>query len=336
MVLLTGGAGYIGSHTLLELVSSGFEVLIVDDLSNSSLKIIESLESITKKSIAFEKVDITNQSDLDRIFSKYDINSVIHFAAKKAVGESVENPLKYYHNNVTGLISLLSCCEKHRVKNFVFSSSCTIYGSPKTSPVTEDFEIQIAASPYGNTKQIGEEIISDFANSIEFNYLNLRYFNPIGAHESGLLGDNPEGKPNNLLPYITRVANKELDELTVFGDDYDTHDGTCVRDYIHVIDIAKAHVSALELLLKNKKINDKVNAINLGTGKGYTVLDLINTFEKVTNIKVNYKIGPRRSGDVPAIYADASLAKNILNWEAKLNLEAMLQSAWNFELKKKK
>lgn len=335
MILLTGGAGYIGSHTLLEILKTEREVIVIDDFSNSDKSVIVNLEKISNKKITFIEVDICDFADLQKKLAAYKIDSAIHFAAKKAVGESVSFPVMYYENNVSGLLNILKICTEKNIVNFVFSSSCTVYGIPESSPVTEDFPIQNANSPYGNTKQIGEEILKDYQVAHPtFKYFNLRYFNPIGAHESGLIGDNPNGVPNNLLPYLTKVVYGELKELTVFGGDYDTPDGTCIRDYIHVLDIARAHVLALETL-ENNQNKELPKSINLGTGKGYSVLEVITSFEKTTHKKVAFSIGPKREGDVPAIYADATLAKKILNWECKYNLEDMLSSAWNFQCKQK-
>jgi UDP-glucose 4-epimerase len=334
MILLTGGAGYIGSHTLLELFKTDREVVLLDNFSNSDKSVIQKLEKIANKKITLIEVDICDFNTLQKSLQNFPITSVIHFAAKKAVGESVQSPILYYENNVGGLINILKICNEKNIQNFVFSSSCTVYGIPNSSPVTEDFPIQVANSPYGNTKQIGEEILQDYQIAHpQFKYFNLRYFNPIGAHESGLIGDNPNGIPNNLLPYLTKVVFGELKELTVFGGDYSTADGTCIRDYIHVVDLARAHVLALETLENSKK--DLPKSINLGTGLGYSVLEVISSFEKTTQKKVAYKIGPKREGDVPAIYANAALAKEILNWECLYNLEEMLQSAWNFQCKQK-
>lgn len=336
MILLTGGAGYIGSHTLLELLNHEDEVLVVDNFSNSNPDSLTKIAQLNNKKFYFEEVDICDQTALTACLQNYPIQAVIHFAAYKAVGDSVAQPLNYYRNNLVGLINILDYCAKKQINHFVFSSSCTVYGVPQKSPVTEEFEIQTANSPYGNTKQIGEEIIRDFAfANPTFNYLNLRYFNPIGAHESGLIGDDPTGIPNNLIPYLTKVAFGELAQLKVFGGDYATPDGTCIRDYIHVVDLAKAHVLALHQL-KQHQINLESRNINIGTGVGYSVLEVINCFEKVSKLKLNYTIVDKRSGDVPAIYADPSKAKNSLNWEAQYTLEDMLRSAWNFQLKNAK
>ena len=329
MILLTGGAGYIGSHTALSLLEKGEEILIIDNLENSSLQVIQSLKEVSKKELIFIEGDVRDEALLEELFAKYNISGIIHFAAYKAVGESVVDPLKYYDNNVGGLVSILNTCKRHKVSNFIFSSSCTVYGTPDIIPVDEKASIQQAASPYGNTKIICEEILSDFAYSESwFDFVSLRYFNPIGAHHSGIFGDDPNGIPNNLLPYITRVASGELEELSVFGSDYNTPDGTAVRDYIHVVDLANAHLKAMEYV---RAANSKVRFVNIGTGKGYSVLDLIKTFEKTTGVKINYKMVERRPGDVEKIYAKPDLAEKELKWKAQLNLDDMLTSAWEFQ-----
>lgn len=329
MILVTGGTGYIGSHTVVELLNQNKEVIVLDSLVNSDINVVDKIKKISSKDFYFEKLDLCDFESLNSVFQKYSITSVIHFAAFKAVGESVQKPLMYYRNNLLGLINLLDCCAINKVQNFVFSSSCTVYGEPKQMEISETAPVAVAESPYGNTKKIGEEIIRDMVKASSLRSVNLRYFNPIGAHKSGLLGDYPKGTPNNLVPYITRVAKGQLDCLNVFGGDYPTPDGTCIRDYIHVVDIAQAHVDALQLL---EKMNlGECEEINLGTGKGNSVLEVIQTFEKATGIKIKYKISPRRPGDIMAIYANTNKAKEKLNWTAKLNLEDMLFSAWNFE-----
>jgi len=333
MILVTGGAGYIGSHTIVELLNKNFEVLVIDNFSNSDVSALESIEKITGKSISFIEMDLRNYDLLVEKTKEFDIEGIIHFAAYKSVGESVFEPLKYYDNNINSLVNVLQLLKERNISNFVFSSSCTVYGSPEVIPVTEDSEVKKGESPYGKSKIIGEEIVNDFNYTRPFSAINLRYFNPIGAHSSGLIGDRPIGKPNNLLPIVTQVAIGKRDVLSVFGDDYDTPDGTCLRDYIHVIDLAKAHVSAVEY---NRGNHNTVIPINLGTGNGSSVLEIINTFEKVSKIKINYKINPRRKGDVPAIFGDCSLSKKLLDWEAQLSLEDMLSSAWNFEQNLKK
>jgi UDP-glucose 4-epimerase len=333
MILVTGGAGYIGSHTIVELLNKNFEVLVIDNFSNSDVSALESIEKITGKSISFIEMDLRNYDLLVEKTKEFDIEGIIHFAAYKSVGESVFEPLKYYDNNINSLVNVLQLLKERNISNFVFSSSCTVYGSPEVIPVTEDSEVKKGESPYGKSKIIGEEIVNDFNYTHPFSAINLRYFNPIGAHSSGLIGDRPIGKPNNLLPFVTQVAIGKREVLSVFGDDYDTPDGTCLRDYIHVIDLAKAHVSAVEY---NRGNHNTVIPINLGTGNGSSVLEIINTFEKVSKIKINYKINPRRKGDVPAIFGDCSLSKKLLDWEAQLSLEDMLSSAWNFEQNLKK
>lgn len=327
-ILVTGGTGYIGSHTVVELQSKGYEVVIIDNLSNSHLSVVDNIEKISGKRPLLEVFDLCDEQKVADFFKKYNaIEAVIHFAAYKAVGESVENPLKYYHNNLGSLINIL----KSGNKNIVFSSSCTVYGQPDELPVTEHAPIKKALSPYGNTKQICEEILADYTESNrDFRCIALRYFNPIGAHETALIGELPLGVPNNLIPFITQTAIGIRKELSVFGSDYNTSDGTAIRDYIHVVDLAKAHVIALERLLNNKtKHNFEV--FNLGTGNGYTVLEAINAFEKVSGQKLNYKIVGRRSGDVEKVWADTRFANVELGWKAEQDLDSMMLSAWNWE-----
>ena len=333
LILVTGGAGYIGSHTVVELQQNGFEVVIADNFSNSNAAVIDSIFSITGIQPHFELIDICNENQLNNLFKKYRaISGIIHFAAHKAVGESVEKPLKYYYNNLVSLINLMSTMQNYNVSSLVFSSSCTVYGEPDQLPVTEKAGMQKASSPYGNTKQICEEIICDTINSDnKLKCIALRYFNPIGAHSSALIGELPIGIPNNLVPFITQTAIGKRDCLNVFGNDYPTHDGSCIRDYIHVVDLAKAHVVSLNRLFKNKNKN-KFEVFNIGTGVGYSVLEVINTFEKVSNVKLNYKITSRRSGDIISIYADTLLANTELGWKSSLNLSEMLDSAWKWEL----
>jgi len=329
MTLVTGGAGYIGSHTLVELSDAGVDFIVLDNLSNSNLEAIKRVEQIIGKDIKFIKGDIRDKELLDEIFRAYDIDSVIHFAGLKAVGESVEQPIKYYDNNVAGTITLLKAMQEANCKTIVFSSSATVYGNPKTNPIKEDFEVGATTNPYGTSKYMIENILKDLKISDkEFKIAILRYFNPIGAHESGLIGEDPNDIPNNLMPYISQVAVGKLDYLRVFGNDYDTHDGTGVRDYIHVVDLANAHVKALQALNKNSFI-----IVNLGTGKGYSVLDMVKSFEKVNNIKIPYKIVQRRAGDIATCYADPSLAKELLDWEAKRDLEQMCKDTWNWQSK---
>jgi len=326
-ILVTGGLGYIGSHTVVELIKNNYTPIIIDNLSNTELEVLERLESITNTKLNYYNIDICNGTALSEVFTKHQIEAVIHFAAFKAVGESVEQPLKYYINNISGLNTLLSTMETNNVKNIVFSSSCTVYGEPDSSPVNETAATKRANSPYGRTKQIGEDILQDckFLNTV-----SLRYFNPIGAHPSSKIGELPLGIPNNLVPFITQTAAGIREKLTVFGSDYNTKDGTCIRDYIHVVDLADAHVKALTFIKENPE--NKFEVINIGTGNGFTVLEIINTFEKVNNIKLNYSIGPRRPGDVEKVWADASKAKSKLGWEAQLDLNEMLVSSWNWQL----
>ena len=333
-ILVTGGTGYIGSHTAVELINAGFEVLIIDNLSNSVLEVLDGIKKITGVKPEFHKIDLTDTVKTDMFFKTVkDIDSIIHFAAYKAVGESVSSPLKYYENNISSLINVLKNAEKHNIKSFVFSSSCTVYGQPEKLPVTEESPIIKADSPYGNTKQISEEIIFDFVKSVSnFNTICLRYFNPIGAHESAEIGELPIGTPNNLVPFITQTAIGIRKQLSVFGDDYNTPDGTAIRDYIHVVDLAKAHVVALERLLK-KNTKDSFEVFNLGTGNGNSVLDVVKTFEKATSVQLNYKISPRREGDIEQVWADTSIANKELGWKTEKSLADALQSAWEWEKK---
>ena len=330
-VLVTGGTGYIGSHAAVELQKKGYEVIIVDNLSNSSIDVVDNIIKITGIKPIFEKVDLAEQEATKIFFSKYpDIKSIIHFAAYKAVGESVDQPLKYYQNNMVSLINVLEGMERNGITDIVFSSSCTVYGQPDLLPVTENAPIKKAVSPYGNTKQICEEIISDVCAVRNVQSILLRYFNPIGAHESALIGELPLGIPNNLMPYITQTAIGKRDFLRVWGNDYNTPDGTPVRDYIHVVDIAMAHVVAVERMLEGKNKN-KVEPFNLGTGIGYSVLDVIRSFEKTSGTKLIYKILNRRPGDVEKVWADTSLANKELGWKAERDLDDMTLSAWNWE-----
>lgn len=330
-ILVTGGTGYIGSHTVIELIKLGYEVLVIDNLSNSKAEVIDIIESITAVRPHFEKIEMCNKTELANFFSKHsDIAAVIHFAGMLQVAESVENPLKYYHNNMFSTINLLECMVAYKIKNIVFSSSCTVYGNPTQLPVTETASVQKAMSPYGNTKQMGEEILENVAKVNDINVITLRYFNPIGAHESAKLGEIQHGVPHHLIPYITETAAGIRKQLNVFGGDYQTHDGTCVRDYIHVVDLAKAHIAAISRLLSEKN-EAKLEVFNIGTGLGYSVLDIISAFEKVTNIKINYQIVDRRPGDVEAVYADTTLAEQKLNWKTVLSIEDMMRSAWNWE-----
>lgn len=332
VVLVTGGTGYIGSHTVVELQNSGYEVVIVDDLSNSTIEVIDNIEKITGIRPAFEQFNLCDVAKTEELFNKYlSIEAVVHFAAYKAVGESVQKPLMYYQNNIISLLNLIDAMKKHQIENIVFSSSCTVYGQPDKLPVTEKAPIKKAASPYGNTKQISEEILGDVSKSDEnFNVIALRYFNPIGAHKSALIGEIPIGVPNNLVPFVTQTAIGIRDQLKVFGSDYNTPDGSCIRDYIHVVDLAKAHVVAIERLI-DKKGKNRFEFFNIGTGQGSTVLEIVNSFEKVSGQKLNYKIAARREGDVEKVWADTSFANKELGWKAEKSLDEALLSAWNWE-----
>jgi UDP-glucose 4-epimerase len=332
-VLVTGGLGFIGSHTVVELQNEGFEVVIIDNLSNSSEEVLKGIVAITGKTPLFEKMDLREKSAVQNFFKKHnDVAGIIHFAASKAVGESVENPLLYYENNLNTLVYILQELQQMPQANFIFSSSCTVYGEAEKMPITEDASIQVAMSPYGNTKQIGEEIITDTAKVTNINAILLRYFNPMGAHPSAEIGELPLGIPQNLIPFITQTGIGIRKELSVFGDDYPTPDGTCIRDYIHVVDLAKAHVIALQRLI-NKKNLDKVETFNLGTGTGSSVLEVITTFEKVSGKKLPYKIVGRREGDIISAYANTDKANTVLGWKAQSTLEEALASAWKWELK---
>jgi UDP-glucose 4-epimerase len=332
-ILVTGGLGFIGSHTVVELQNEGFEVVAIDNLSNSSIEVLDGIEKITGKKLIFENIDLREKLAVQNFFKKHqDISGVIHFAASKAVGESVENPLLYYENNINSLVYLLQELANLPQANFIFSSSCTVYGQAEKMPITEDASVQPANSPYGNTKQIGEEIINDVAKVTNVNAILLRYFNPIGAHSSAEIGELPIGIPQNLVPFITQTAFGLRKELSVYGNDYPTPDGTCIRDYIHVVDLAKAHVLALQRLL-NKQNLERVETFNLGTGKGSSVLEVINAFEKVSGQKLPYKIVGRREGDVISAYANTDKANKILGWKAAFSLEDGLASAWKWEQK---
>ncbi|MFL9838865.1 UDP-glucose 4-epimerase GalE [Flavobacterium sp. ST-75] len=332
-ILVTGGLGFIGSHTVVELQNEGFDVVVIDDLSNSSLDVLNGIEAITGKKPEFEKIDLREKQAVKDFFVKYpDVTGIIHFAASKAVGESVENPLLYYENNIGSLVYLLQELQKKQEFYFIFSSSCTVYGQAEKMPITEGAPIQGALSPYGNTKQIGEEIIKDVAKVSGINSVLLRYFNPVGAHPSVNIGELPLGVPLNLVPFITQTAIGIREQLSVFGNNYPTTDGTCVRDYIHVVDLAKAHVLALQRLI-DKKNAQKVEVFNLGTGKGNSVLEVINAFERVSGQKLNYKIVDRRAGDVAEAYADTAKANNVLGWKSELSLDDALASAWKWEQK---
>ena len=332
-ILVTGGLGFIGSHTVVELQNEGFDVIAVDNLSNSSIEVVDGIERITGKKPIFEKLELRDKKAVQDFFKKYeDIAGVIHFAASKAVGESVENPLLYYENNINTLVYLLQELQQKENSNFIFSSSCTVYGQAENMPITENAAVQTAMSPYGNTKQIGEEIITDVAKVTNINAILLRYFNPIGAHSSAEIGELPLGVPQNLVPFITQTAMGLREKLSVFGSDYPTPDGTAIRDYIHVVDLAKAHVVALKRLLDKKNI-DKVETFNLGTGTGSSVLEVITAFEKVSDKKLNYQIVGRREGDIVEAYANTDKANEVLGWKAQSSLEESLASAWKWELK---
>ncbi len=330
-IVVTGGLGFIGSHTVVELQNEGFEVIIIDDLSNSSIEVLDRITSITGIAPAFEKIDLKNQGAIQNFFKKHQkIDGIIHFAASKAVGESVEKPLKYYHNNISSLIYLLEEMAVNGIEHFIFSSSCTVYGKADKMPINESAPFKTATSPYGNTKQIGEEILADTAKVTDLRAISLRYFNPIGAHESAKIGELPIGVPQNLIPFITQTAVGVRDQLSVFGNDYDTPDGTAIRDYIHVVDLAKAHISAMKRLLKHSN-KTSFEVFNIGTGKGYSVLEVIKAFEEVNNEKLNYKIVGRREGDVTTYYADTSYANDELDWQAELSLKDGLASAWKWQ-----
>jgi UDP-glucose 4-epimerase len=332
-ILVTGGLGFIGSHTVVELQNEGFEVVIIDNLSNSSETVIDGIVTITGKKPAFENLDVREKAAVQNFFKKHnDIEGVIHFAASKAVGESVENPLLYYENNINSLVYLLQELQNKPSSNFIFSSSCTVYGQAEEMPITENAPIQVAMSPYGNTKQIGEEIIRDVAKVSNIKAILLRYFNPIGAHPSAAIGELPIGIPQNLVPFITQTGIGLRKELSVYGNDYPTPDGTAIRDYIHVVDLAKAHVIALQRLLENKN-ESNIETFNLGTGKGSSVLEVIQAFEKVSGQKLPYKIVDRREGDITAAFANTEKANTILGWKAESTLEEAVASAWKWEQK---
>lgn len=327
-ILVTGGAGYIGSHTCVELLEAGYDVVVVDNLYNSSEKSVERVKEITGKDLAFYQADILDEEALDKIFEKEKVDAVIHFAGLKAVGESVAKPLEYYKNNITGTLILCDVMRKHKVKNIIFSSSATVYGDPAFIPITEECPKGTPTNPYGWTKSMIEQILTDFHTADEeWNVILLRYFNPIGAHKSGRIGEDPKGIPNNLLPYVAQVAIGKLECLGVFGDDYDTPDGTGVRDYIHVVDLARGHVKAIDKI----KENPGVKIYNLGTGKGYSVLDIVKAFGKACGHDIPYVIKERRPGDIATCYSDASLAKKELGWEAEYGIEEMCADSWNWQ-----
>ncbi len=334
-ILVTGGTGFIGSHTTVELQEAGYDVVIVDNLSNSKIEVLDGIEKITGIRPAFEEVNLEDKEATERVFQKYpNIEGIIHFAASKAVGESVEKPLMYYRNNVVSLINLLEMMPKYNVKGIIFSSSCTVYGQPNQEnlPVTEDAPHQKATSPYGNTKEINEQIIYDYIHSgAAIKSIVLRYFNPIGAHPTAHIGELPNGVPNNLIPFVTQTAMGIREQLTIFGNDYSTEDGTCIRDYIYVVDLAKAHVAAMARVLD--KETDKIEYFNIGTGSGNSTLEIVTTFEKATGVKVNWKFGPRREGDIEKIWGDCTKVNTVLGWKADTPLEDVLASAWKWQQK---
>ncbi|MCI5969586.1 MAG: UDP-glucose 4-epimerase GalE [Oscillospiraceae bacterium] len=329
MILVTGGAGFIGSHTCVELLNAGYDVVIADNFSNSKPEAVKRIEKITDKKVKLYEADLLDRQAMEKIFDENKIDAVIHFAGLKAVGESVSIPLKYYHNNITGTLILCEVMAKHNVKKIVFSSSATVYGSPKTVPIKEDFPLS-TTNPYGSTKLMIENILRDlYVSDNEWSIALLRYFNPIGAHESGLLGEDPNGIPNNLVPYIAQVALGRLEVLSVYGNDYPTPDGTGVRDYIHVVDLSKGHIKALEKVMDTTG----VDAYNLGTGTGYSVLDVVNAYQQASGVKINYKIAPRRPGDIAECYADPEKSKKELGWSAERDLKQMCLDSWNFTKK---
>jgi len=331
-ILVTGGLGFIGSHTVVELQQAGYEVVIIDNLYNSKIEVLESITSITGIKPTYFNIDLRNKRAVEEFFSNNSVDGIIHFAASKAVGESVKNPLLYYENNVSALVYVLKEMKKHQLTNFIFSSSCTVYGQADELPITENAPVKPAESPYGNTKQIGEEIIKESCKVDSLKAIALRYFNPIGAHETAIIGELPLGVPQNLIPFVTQTAAGIREELSVFGDDYPTKDGTAVRDYIHVVDLAKAHIAALERLINNKNKKD-FEVFNVGTGIGSSVLEVIKAFEKVSEKSLNYKIVDKREGDVTAAYADTTFANNELGWKTEKTLEDALLDAWKWQLK---
>ena len=335
-ILVTGGTGFIGSHTAVELIEAGYDVVIVDDLSNSNIKVLDGIRAITGVAPAFEQVDLKDKDATENVFKKYpNIDGIIHFAASKAVGESVEKPLLYYRNNIISLVNLLELMPQYNVKGIIFSSSCTVYGQPlpETLPVTEEAPHQKATSPYGNTKEVNEQIIYDYIHSgAPLKSIILRYFNPIGAHPSALIGELPNGVPNNLIPFVTQTAMGIRKELTIFGNDYNTADGTCIRDYIYVVDLAKAHVAAMRRVL-DQEDSPAIDYFNIGTGNGNSTLEIVNTFERATGVKVNWKFGPRREGDIEKIWGDCTKANKVLGWKAESPLDDVLASAWKWQQK---
>lgn len=330
-ILVTGGTGYIGAHTVVELMNSGFDVDIIDNLNNSKEEVVDAIAKITGKRPLWFNIDLCDANKIKNYFSKHKPDAVVHFAAHKAVGLSVEQPLAFYRNNLLSLINLLQCCVEAKCNNFVFSSSCSVYADPDKLPIDENAPVKTAKSPYGNTKKIGEEIITDTVKSSSLQAVSLRYFNPVGSHDSALIGELPTTMPLNVMPIITQVAIGKRKQFVVFGNDYPTPDGSCIRDYIHVVDVAKAHVTAVMRLL-NKKNKSAYEVFNLGTGKGFSVLELIQAFEKTTGQKLNYTIEGRRAGDVTAVYADTALANTVLGWHTERDLNDMIRTAWNWEL----
>lgn len=332
-ILVTGGAGYIGSHTVIELLNAGREVVIIDNFSNSKKEVLEKIKEITKKDFKFYEINYLDKKALEKVFEENKIEAVLNFAGYKAVGESVQKPLEYYENNISGAVVLLEIMKKYNVKKFIFSSSATVYGEPEKIPITEECKIGGTTNPYGTTKLFIEQILQDlYKSDNSWDIAILRYFNPVGAHESGLIGEEPQGIPNNLMPYIVRVASGQLEQLSVFGNDYNTPDGTGVRDYIHVVDLAKGHIKALEKLEKEET---GIYIYNLGTGTGYSVLDMVKAFEEATGKKVKYKIAPRRAGDIATCYSDPEKAKKELGWEAKKDLKDMCKDSWRYIQKQK-
>ncbi|HRV53331.1 MAG: UDP-glucose 4-epimerase [Bacteroidetes bacterium ADurb.Bin141] len=330
-ILVTGGTGYIGAHTVVELMQSGFDVDVIDNFNNSKPEVIDAIEQIVKKRPAFFQIDLTNAAATEHYFKTHKPDATVHFAAHKAVGLSVEQPLEFYRNNLLSLINVLQSCLNHGVHHFVFSSSCSVYADPDKLPIDENAPVKKAKSPYGNTKKTGEEIIEDTVAATKLNAISLRYFNPVGSHDSALIGELPTNMPLNVMPIITKVAIGKQEVFTVFGNDYPTPDGSCIRDYIHVTDVAQAHVTAVKRLL-NKGNKNRYEVFNLGTGKGSSVFELINAFEKVTGLKLNYKVVKRREGDAVAVYADTTLANTELKWKAQRDLDNMIKTAWNWEL----
>ena len=332
-ILVTGGMGYIGSHTVVDLLQHGFEVVIADNLCNSDISVLDSIETITNKRPAFYPIDICDNAALSSLFEKEkSFDAVIHFAAHKAVTESVQKPLKYFQNNIDSLLNLLECMLVARCSNIVFSSSATVYGDPDVLPVNESTPFKKALSAYGSTKQMGEDVLEKISAAENIKAISLRYFNPAGAHESALIGELPLGIPNNLMPFITQTAIGKIKQLTVYGNDYDTADGSCIRDYIHVVDLAKAHVKSCERMIENR-METSYEVFNIGTGIGFSVLEFINSFEKENNVQLNFVIGPRRAGDAAAIYADVGKANTVLHWKAEKNINDMVKDSWRWEMK---